>query len=708
MQSMKRKYTLRFAIGAFISALILIVLLLTLFITYVGGMESIGSVSKRLSDQVDSGIVAKIDHLFDSAEMTGNGTSFTLSSGILSGTEINKGINLVSFMLSQNVNVYSVSVATTDGSEFKAYREYPDKIFVRTDIRNSSNITRSFYHKINEDIVKDSTQVLSIKDAYDPRTRPWFVKAAQSKSSSWTDIYEASSGRHYVYAFTKPVFDKKNKLIAVVAVGLDITGLSHYLSKVNIYSGGKSFIVNDRNEIIAYPGLSSDHIGNRQGLLGGGEGHLLDLYTTNNFPDENLHRAISEYESKHINRFEFVGHDSKAWIGSVEVYPFRGGMDFLFGFYFPKSEIMDGIHKNAMYIVSGSILILFSSLFIGGFFARKISSDLSVLSDDLDRSSRLCFEETNPIKSSISEIDVMYRSIVKMKICLKSFKKYLPLELVRHMNNIGQEASIGGVRQNLTVFFADIENFTEISEVLTPESLLEYLSVYFDGMSHAILTSGGTLDKYIGDAVMAFWGAPVIQSDHATRACHAALACHKFSNEFCRRSLQDGKPVFHTKIGLHTGDVVVGNIGNHQRMNYTIIGDSVNLTSRLEGLNKYYSTNILITESTYDIIKDNFVVRKLDRVAVKGRSKGLFIYELISSFEDQDPNVNSFVCQYEVALNLYLNMSWEQAISAFRLAILLSPARNDYPSEIMIDRCVKYLNTPPNKGWNGVFSFLNK
>ena len=708
MTGRNRRFTLRLTLATIVTFLILSVSSLTLVITYFGGLNSIQALSRVFTKQVSKGIVDKINQLFNSTEESGNITSFAIESGMIDPKNEHKSLELATFVLSQNPNIYSVNIATPDGSKYKASRELNGAILQRSDIRNSKNIIRKYYSENKELLEKNKNTISSFEKGYDARKRPWFKKAIETQSSAWTDIYESSSDRQFVYSFTRPIYDKKQQLLAVIAIDLEVTGLSHFLAEMNLFDGGKSFIVNDRRQIIAYPTGTSIELEEKGKFIENGEEHSYRLYTTDNFPDQNLHLAMTAHASARGSFFEFIGTDNSRWLGSLESYPYRGGMEFLFGVYFPQSSIMAGIYRNVVYILIASGSLLLFSIFIGNYFARRISSELSALSKDVDKAGRLDIEEKNPIRSRIIEIDSMDKSIARMKVSLKSFKKYVPLELVRLLNSMGQEAFIGGERQFLTVFFSDIADFTNISEGLPPELLLEHLSHYFDGMSREILSAGGTLDKYIGDSVMAFWGAPISQEDHAIRACNAALECKRFTDEFCARSRQDGKPLFQTRIGLHTGDVVVGNIGNQERMNYTIIGDAVNLSSRLEGLNKHYGTSILISESTHALVENEFLTRKIDLVAVKGRAEGLFIYELIAKKSQADTNQTRFVARYHHGIDCYLKKSWEEAMDAFRDAQSILTPKEDKPSSIMAERCRKYQLNPPSEEWNGVYRYEEK
>ncbi len=200
------------------------------------------------------------------------------------------------------------------------------------------------------------------------------------------------------------------------------------------------------------------------------------------------------------------------------------------------------------------------------------------------------------MKTIFKEVASMDESLLNMKGSLRSFSYYVPRDLVRAMLQSGQEAALQGQTRRMTVYFSDIEGMTSIAaETMAPDELVQLLSRYFDEMTQVIAAQGGTVDKFIGDAIMAFWGAPALTADHAARACEAALRSQRKLAELRSAADAAGLANIRARIGIATGDVLVGNVGSHDRFNYTVMGDTVNLASRLEGLNKLYGTRILIS-----------------------------------------------------------------------------------------------------------------
>jgi adenylate cyclase len=242
---------------------------------------------------------------------------------------------------------------------------------------------------------------------------------------------------------------------------------------------------------------------------------------------------------------------------------------------------------------------------------------------------------------------------------------------------------------------------------MTPKDLVTLLNEYLDGMTKILLEHGGTLDKYEGDAIMAFWGAPLLQPDHAKRAVQAALEMSKFSEELNRRFQNQGKFSLKTRIGLNTGRAVVGNIGSEKRFNYTIIGDEVNLASRLEGANKQYGTYLMISHSTYVLVKDLFLSRELDNLRVKGKERPVKVYEVLGPLEDKNrSDLMKMLEFYDRGISAYGQRRWEEALVLFEKALSVKPG--DGPSLTYVDRCHYFINNPPSEDWDGIFSLQVK
>ena len=307
----------------------------------------------------------------------------------------------------------------------------------------------------------------------------------------------------------------------------------------------------------------------------------------------------------------------------------------------------------------------------------------------------------------------LYRALVEEKEKRKvrsAFGQYLSPEVIRRL--LVNPQLVEPRKTEITVMFSDIRGFTTISEKLDAQDLALFLNGYLSDMTKIVFDTQGTLDKYIGDAVMAFWGAPFEERDHAANACHASLAMMKTVRAMQKLWEAEGKPKLDIGIGLNSGPASVGNMGSALRYGYTALGDTVNLSSRLEGLNKEYGTHILVNESTYAAVKeDGFLFRELDIIRVKGKLQPVMIHELVGkrSELEQDPNFMTLqqrLRDFAAARELYRKRNWEQAQHAFQAILDRTP--DDGPSRMYWKRCQEYLFDEPPVGWDGVFTMTHK
>jgi adenylate cyclase len=288
-----------------------------------------------------------------------------------------------------------------------------------------------------------------------------------------------------------------------------------------------------------------------------------------------------------------------------------------------------------------------------------------------------------------------------------AFRHYLNPEVTDLVARDPGRLRLGGERREITVFFSDIRNFTSISERLQPDVLGELLNEYLGAMTTIIFRHEGLLDKYMGDAVMAFWGAPVPAQDHARRCCRAALEMVRALAALHERWRRLGLPLLEIGIGINSGEAVVGNFGSAQRFSYTAVGDDVNLASRLEGLNKHYGTTILVSERTRAMIGDAFLCREIDRVRVTGRAQAITIHELLARrADDHDGAVARRATGFAAALDAYRRQAWDEATA--RLETLGSEWPRDRAIPPFLARCRRLRAAPPGEGWDWVSEMPTK
>jgi adenylate cyclase len=288
-----------------------------------------------------------------------------------------------------------------------------------------------------------------------------------------------------------------------------------------------------------------------------------------------------------------------------------------------------------------------------------------------------------------------------------AFEHYVAPEVVNEIVKHPEKLNLGGERRILTVLFSDLRGFTAISESTGSHTLVELLNEYFTAMTDIILHYRGTLDKYIGDSIMAFYGAPIEQEDHPVMACYSAIDMVKkleiLQDEWAARKL----PRLSMRIGIHTGEMVVGNIGSNKRFNYTVMGDAVNLASRLEGLNKAYGTETLVGEDTARLVEKSLLLREIDRVQVVGKEQAVRVYAPLARAGTSLPaeQEQAFNC-YAAGLEAYRGRRWDEALQLFKKSLTLWPG--DGPSRTMADRCQIYQKMPPPEEWDGVFEATHK
>ncbi len=286
-----------------------------------------------------------------------------------------------------------------------------------------------------------------------------------------------------------------------------------------------------------------------------------------------------------------------------------------------------------------------------------------------------------------------------------AFSQYMHPAVIAQMLNDPKGIQLGGEEKELTALFADIRGFTALSEQLAPAQLVELLNEYLNEMTVVIFKNWGTLDKYIGDAIMAFWGAPYPQTDHALRACRTGLdmiaALQRLQESWKLRGVSH----IDIGVGINSGPMLVGNMGSKGRKNYTIMGDSVNLASRLEGINRQFGTHVVISEDTFRQVKDHVVARELDLIRVKGKTQPVKVYELLALAANVEQHTD-LVTRFEKGLAAYRSGEWLPAIELFQQLLIDYP--QDGPGQVFIERCLNLLARPPEGAWDGVFVMKTK
>ncbi|MBV9484178.1 adenylate/guanylate cyclase domain-containing protein [Bradyrhizobium sp.] len=270
-------------------------------------------------------------------------------------------------------------------------------------------------------------------------------------------------------------------------------------------------------------------------------------------------------------------------------------------------------------------------------FGSRMSTSIKQITAQASQLQALAAPRGAPVTSRIAELNELGKTMAVARRSIASFARFVPKDIVRGIVDGSISTELGGTRREVTILFTDVANFTGIAETADPDSLMRQTSRHFAALTEAFLAEGGTVDKFIGDSVMVFWNAPHLQPDHVERACRAALSAKTESDALNARFQAEGLPPFQVRIGIHFGDAVVGNVGSAERMNYTVLGNSVNLAARLEGLNKGYGTTILVSEAVRNRVEHGFRVNPVASVTAKGMTTETRVYELVeavASLED--------------------------------------------------------------------------
>lgn len=682
---------LQFDILTIFLLLLLIYSASTLWYTYKKDKQVVLDFSDGLMKQVSTSVIDHAQSLFISTEQFAD-IEKTLISGLGSINLENR--ELITYMMNAIKMIPDLTilhVATIEGTWIGMFTLFPNSTY-----RNAPSIPLPADYKYAIQYVDRSTPVAkeywiykneegttleteSVTDiTYDPRVRPWFIGVEATKKPFWSPVYSFAITKQPGISFGSPMFNKAGELYAVTGGDIELRFISRFLSRQQIGKKGEAMIMTDTGFVIAAPNLLTHEEGPYSSPK------LTQVNQVNPLFAQAYRHYISSKEEAFI--FEKEGVE---YIASFTPFVPPSHEKWLISIVVPAEDFLAKVlqkQKN-LYLISFVMLILSSLLIV--IFSRQISRPIVKLARVINRIRHLDLKEEVNVKTHIKEIYLMKEAVSAMRSALKSFGFYVPKEIVFGLLEQGKEIQLGGERKEITIFFSDIYSFTTISESLPTEIVMKQLSIYFEKISNIILLSNGTIDKYIGDSIMAFWGAPAPVSDPEIKACRAALLCqHCLSDlnaDWEKRSL----PQFKTRIGIHEGNVIVGNIGTAERMNYTIMGDPVNLSSRLEQINKVYHTKIIISEKIYEKVKDHFLTRPIDVVAVKGKTQMVKIFELVGQLDGEkeikptDAQIQ-FCLAFENGFNLYQEKKWIKAAEIFNELLKKNP--EDFVTQIYLDR----------------------
>lgn len=543
-------------------------------------------------------------------------------------------------------------------------------------------------------------------------TLPW-AQRAYGDGKKLTPLHQTFTSGAPGFTYCSPQSAAAGILAGGVCIDITLGDLALFIGSVKVGETGKAFIADKDFNILAAPQATRDSAAYVK--EGGAKVVLKNITQFENGEIKTAHMAMTKklkklqknkkwLKTKKPFYFDFK-IDGNRFVGLFASFPPYTGLDWQTGVIIPEDEFFYFVRRNTRIVMAASSVLILLAMVLGYIFSRRLARPLSELSVEMDKIQNFELDSDKTIVSSITDVQNMVVSFYKMRQGLRSFGKFVPADIVRQLIEQEGDAHLQGEKRELTIHFSDIEGFTTVSENLKPEELVELLAEYLGEMSRIIAEEKGTVDKYIGDAVMAFWGAPQPVANHAVYAARAALRCQARLVELEQKWQNEGKPVFRARIGLNTGEIIVGNMGSAERLNYTVIGDAVNLASRLEGINKYYGTRIMLGETTQKLVAHEFVTRLLDFVAVKGKNEAIRIYELVGEKGKVDPKHLEFIQHFESAIEAYRKQNWDAAETSLRAALNL---REDEACHLFLKRIADYRQNPPGPGWSGEYVMKTK
>jgi adenylate cyclase len=494
-----------------------------------------------------------------------------------------------------------------------------------------------------------------------------------------------------------PVVNQKGTIIEVLQTRANLKGLSELMAASVLGGQGYSYVTDQKGAVIAV----SDR---------------LDKKTVGNTISNPLLGKTEDQNIKFDSGDKAILSGDKTFLSGKNI----PGLGWVVFAEWPEKDALTNVNSvvNIIWIFTIILIVLVTILSI--YAARALLKPLNQLKDGADEISQGKFDSKIEITThdEFKDLGDAFNNMAgqlnkfheeqkqKQKNLESAFGQYVGDQMIDNILK-GEKVKLGGERKYITVLFSDIKNFTTISESLEPEVLVKHLNKYLTAMTDIIIKHGGVIDKYIGDAILAFWGAPLPMEDHAYKACLAAEEMIDKLKEIQKEWAEQGLPEIDIRIGVNTGGALVGNVGSEQRLSYTVIGDVVNLASRLEGLNKQYRTRIMISQKTYIEVRSQVTSRELDTVEVKGKTEGVKVYELIGVKNETSGAVKEhLIKKYEEALNLYRIRKWDSAIDIFADILKIFP--DDGPALVLMARSQEYDRQPPGIEWSGVYHATEK
>ena len=674
-----------------VSALVLTAILLTAALSSLVWWRTAEATSRKLASTINEQIVAavrkEVAAIVDEARAAHTAIRTLFLQNVLDTREADKREFVFLSQLQSQATISWVAFGWPDGAFFAAHK-LGDR---RLEMMEISLTDHAGERRVDEyDVVPGDIEFASRRfEPTDFRVadRNWFKAGIKADDPEWFKVTDHPIGERPSIAFAGPI-DVYQERQGVLAIIIEYARLSRFLAQLEVGRTGTAYIFDGNGELVAAPDKEADELHPPQG-----DRKLLPL----------AQMALAKASAGQDTWRGSFSLGGAAYEVALTPLPFPG---WRLATIIPEAEFLGPVEATLRRLILGLAVGALLAALASALLARKlIAAPLSRVVGEIRHVETFALDQVRRHPSRVKEIASLSGAIAEMAAGLSAFRKFIPADLVRALLRQGVEAKPGGAIQELSVMFVDIAGFTGLSERMG-DRLVPLLSRYLDLVSEVVVANGGTIDKFIGDAVMAFWGAPQPQADHAERCCRAALAIQRAIDD---AGLVDdlGQPL-RIRIGVNSGHMLVGNIGSELRLNYTVIGDAVNVASRLEGANKSYGTQILIGEATERLAHGAIVTREIDSIAVYGREEGVAVHELIGLADQVDvaQEVSGWIASYERGLAKYRAREFEGAIADFDAVLDARP--DDRPASIIRERCFHLRQAGSDPTWRPVVALNTK
>jgi len=550
-------------------------------------------------------------------------------------TEIDRGIALFTAALLQLPQADSIYVGYSNGSflqvrrveglsdEQRATLRAPASAAIGISLIRPTSGGSLPMRRIFEDQQGNQTGQLDLWNyGYDARKRRWYLDTLEADRPVISSPYISFSISAPVITISAPL---RGTVVGVIAADLKLDSFSDFVNTQRPGAHGTAVIFDSTGTLIAHPEFAQ-FVASAQMNPAHPE-----LPTARDINDGLVAAVLKRWDGQDQYNGSIRDDDGRDYFFRVQHFALNdqpGGYMLMLA---AQDDFAADIRK--WQAVALALAVIASAAFVPGvwYFGNQMSRALKAITVQAAKLQTLAAPDPSPVGSHVKEIRDLGLTVSLAQRAIWSFARFVPKEIVRRVVDNSISTELGGIRQELTIVFTDVRGFTTIAESADPDVLMRQMSRYLAALTDAFLAEGGTVDKFIGDSVMAFWNAPDPQQDHVERACRAVLAGQTAAERLNTEFEAEGLPPFYTRFGIHVGEAVVGNLGSAERMNYTALGSPVNLASRLEGLNKEYGTTILVSDDVYARVRHRFQFRAVAAVVAKGMTSEICVHELLGA-----------------------------------------------------------------------------